>query len=72
MLIFLKTVSKGKEAYLQKKAERATLAKLKSGIASAEREIERLENEEAEIETALSDPETASNYEKTAELGTRM
>ena len=67
-----KTVSKGKEAYLQKKAERATLAKLKSGIASAEREIERLENEEAEIETALSDPETASNYEKTAELCTRL
>ncbi len=67
-----KAVGKGKETYLQKKAERATLAKLKSGISSAEKEIERLEKEEAEIETALSNPETASNYEKTAELCTRL
>ena len=67
-----KAVGKGKETYLQKKAERAAVAKLKSGIAAAEKEIERLENEETEIETALSDPETASDYEKTAELCTRM
>ena len=63
-----KTAGKGKETYLQKKAERAALAKLKSGISAAEKEIERLENEQAKIESSLSDPATASDYEKTALL----
>ncbi len=63
-----KTVGAGKATYLQKKAERAALAKLKSAVSAAEREIERLEAEEAEIEAALSDPETAADYEKTAAL----
>ncbi len=63
-----KTVGAGKATYMQKKAERAALAKLKNGIGAAEREIERLEGEQAEIETALSDPETAADYEKTAKL----
>ncbi len=67
-----KTAGAGKATYMQKKAERAALAKLKSGISAAEKEIERLEAEEADIETALSDPETASNYEKTAELCERL
>lgn len=63
-----KTVGAGKATYLQKKAERAALAKLKGAISAAEREIERLEAEEAETEAALCDPMTASDYEKTAEL----
>ncbi len=67
-----KTVGAGKATYLQKKAERAAIAKLKSGISAAEKEIERLEAEQADIESALSDPETASNYEKTAELCERL
>ena len=63
-----KAAGAGKTAYLQKKAERSALAKLKSGISVAEKEIERLEAEEAEIESALADPLTASDYEKTTEL----
>ncbi len=63
-----KTVGAGKATYLQKKADRAALAKLKSSVSASEREIERLEAEQTAIETALADPETAANYEKTAEL----
>ncbi len=58
----------GKATYMQKKAERAALAKLKSGISAAEKEIERLEAEQSKIESVLSDPAIASDYEKTAEL----
>lgn len=63
-----KAVGTGKAVYMQKKAERAALAKLKNGISAAEKEIERLEAEESEIETALADPEIAADYEKTGEL----
>ena len=39
-----------------------------SGISSAEKEIERLEAEQSEIEDALSNPDIAADYVKTAEL----
>ena len=63
-----KPLGAGKATYLQKKAERAALARLKSGISSAEKEIERLEAEQSEIEDALSKPDIAADYVKTAEL----
>lgn len=64
----IKAPGAGKAVYMQKKAERAALARLKSAVANAEKEIECLEAEQSETEAALSDPDTAADYLKTAEL----
>ncbi len=63
-----KAVGAGKAVYLQKKADRAAAAKLRSAISSAEKRIEELEGEICEIEAELSSPEVSSDYEKTGHL----
>lgn len=63
-----KSVGAGKTAYLQKKAQRSALAKLKGQILSCEKQISLLEDGLAQTEKELSDPINASDYEKTALL----
>ncbi len=63
-----KSVGAGKAVYLQRKADRAAAAKLRSAILAAEKRIDELEGEIAAAESELALPEVASDYEKTAEL----
>ena len=70
--VTVKTQGVGKTAYLQKKAERATILKLKNGINCAEKEICRLEDEQNETENLLSNPDIISNYEKVCELTLKL
>ena len=57
------------DAFLEKESE---LRKLKTRVRRAEEEIDGLDRETAELAGRLSDPETASDYEKALELTQRM
>ncbi len=63
-----KQMGAGGLSYKQKKEEQARLRRLKTAYSKCESEIERLENEQKEIENSLSDISIASNYEETTRL----
>lgn len=67
-----KPVGSGGAAYKRKKEEQARLRKLKTGVDRAEQEIARLEARQSELHEMLSDPETASDYEKTVTISAEL
>ena len=67
----VKPVPKQNDYKLRKQKE-SELRKLKTRVRRAEEEIDGLDRETAELAGRLSDPETASDYEKALELTQRM
>ena len=67
----VKPVPKQNDYNLTKQKE-SELRKLKTRVRRAEEEIDGLDRETAELAGRLSDPETASDYEKALELTQRM
>ena len=67
----VKPVPKQNDYKLRKQKE-SELRKLKTQVRRAEEEIDNLDRETAELASRLSDPETASDYEKALELTQRM
>ncbi len=67
-----KTVGAGGLNYKQQKEEQARLRRLKTALAKCEEEIEILENKQSQIETKLSLPENAMDYEKVGVLSREL
>lgn len=58
--------------YKLRKQRESELRKLKTQVRKAEEEIDRLDRETADLAALLSQPEVASDYEKTLELTQRL
>ena len=58
--------------YLAEKERKAALRKLRARFSQVEKELSTVEAEAAEVEAALCDPETASDYQKAAELSAQL
>ena len=62
----------GGEAYKAKKEWQSQLRKAKSRVTAVEKELEQVDEELAESNNALSDPQVAADYQKAVELTERI
>ena len=64
--------NKGKLSYQEQKARDSQKRKLERAVSDAEARIEKLENEEQEIQTEMASPDIAASFEKLGPLQEKL
>lgn len=64
--------NKGKLSYQEQKARNSQKRKLERAVSDAEARIEKLENEEQEIQTEMANPDIAASFEKLGPLQEKL
>ena len=64
--------NKGKLSYQEQKARDSQKRKLERAVSDAEARIEKLENEEQEIQTEMANPDVAASFEKLGPLQEKL